>query len=257
MNILKTNYLGANFATVGFMGKGGFKIAPHHKSEENININDGKLKPDANGNVVSRLAVLKRHPNQKTIRVTKSIMDNSRMIKIDSIKGNIDILDFDIDNMVILLDNDKSGLIKVLRVGTDFDFIFLKDLANMKDAYINTYSFLTGEFLHNDDCADSEFVVQLLAYLYYGEITTKILAPKSKTRINAFTYISNRSDLKITFADTLWKQRISLEGFKVSGHFRLQPIGEGRRKRKLIWIEEFSKDGYNRKATRELTHNKI
>jgi hypothetical protein len=32
----------------------------------------------------------------------------------------------------------------------------------------------------------------------------------------------------------------------------MQPFGEARSKRKLIWIEGFSKDGYNRKATKEL-----
>ena len=48
--------------------------------------------------------------------------------------------------------------------------------------------------------------------------------------------------------DSKWYTEISNdESFKVSGHFRLQPYGDGTRR--LIWINEFIKNGYHRKAT--------
>lgn len=48
--------------------------------------------------------------------------------------------------------------------------------------------------------------------------------------------------------DSKWYTEISNnESFKVSGHFRLQPYGDGTRR--LIWINEFTKKGYHRKAT--------
>ena len=48
--------------------------------------------------------------------------------------------------------------------------------------------------------------------------------------------------------DSKWYTEISNdESFKVSGHFRLQPYGDGTRR--LIWINEFTKNGYHRKAT--------
>lgn len=48
--------------------------------------------------------------------------------------------------------------------------------------------------------------------------------------------------------DSKWYTKIcNDESFKVSGHFRLQPYGDGTRK--LIWINEFTKNGYHRKAT--------
>ena len=100
----------------------------------------------------------------------------------------------------------------------------------------------------------SNFVVQILAYLYYGDITTKFLLPKAKIKINSFSYFSNNAKIPITYVDSLWKQRISVDGFQVRGHFRMQPYGEGRTKRKLIWIEEFSKEGYNRRATKEINN---
>ena len=98
---------------------------------------------------------------------------------------------------------------------------------------------------------NGNFVIQLLTYLMYGDIIEKVLTPKSKVRLNTTTLINN-SKTKITYCDTLWKQRIKVGGFKVRGHFRLQPFGENLNKRKLIWIEEYKKNGYNRKATVEL-----
>jgi len=48
--------------------------------------------------------------------------------------------------------------------------------------------------------------------------------------------------------DSKWYTEISNdESFQVSGHFRLQPYGDGTRR--LIWINEFTKHGYHRKAT--------
>ena len=48
--------------------------------------------------------------------------------------------------------------------------------------------------------------------------------------------------------DSKWYTEISNdESFQVSGHFRLQPYGDGTRR--LIWINEYTKNGYHRKAT--------
>ncbi len=48
--------------------------------------------------------------------------------------------------------------------------------------------------------------------------------------------------------DSKWYTEISNdESFQVSGHFRLQPYGDGTKR--LIWINEFTKNGYHRKAT--------
>ena len=38
------------------------------------------------------------------------------------------------------------------------------------------------------------------------------------------------------------------DGFKVSGHLRLQRYGEQKSKVKLIYIDEFEKQGYTRTA---------
>ena len=62
--------------------------------------------------------------------------------------------------------------------------------------------------------------------------------PELKTTINGIQYL-----------DASWYTTIVRnEGFGVRGHFRLQPCGEGRKDKKLIYINEYRKHGYVRKA---------
>lgn len=254
MNIQKTNKLGLVIAKAGFIGSNG-KIESFRNTEYSID------------SVIVNSNLLRHNPNAKIIRVSKGIIDACKMIDIDSIKENIDQTNFDFQSMFILLDNDRSGVIKVDRFGSDISFILMSDLdVKFKTTY-NSYSFVSKSFnIEKDDeealrkfpqaesilnYENSVFVVQLLAYLIFGEVTEKHLPPKAQINVG-FTRFLNNSKLNIAFCDTLWKQRINVDGFKVRGHFRLQPCGEKREKRKLIWIEEFEKQGYNRKATVEM-----
>lgn len=256
MNIKKTNPLGVALieSRLGILKVVKNNILNKEK-EARAKINDLESPEFIDRNKESfmmRTDIFDFNKNQKVFRLTKNLINNCKLINIDSIKENIDIKEFDFDSLILLLDKDTSGMIKINRSGTDFDFLYLKNLNNLQEVYIDTYSFLTKEFNLYDDCEDSKFVVQLLAYLYYGDITTKYINSKKEIKLNSFAKFLNNSNINVTYVDSLWKQRICVDGFKVRGHFRLQPIGEGRKKRKLIWIEEFNKDGYNRKATREL-----
>lgn len=253
MNIKKTNPIGISLLEKRFGMLRDIKESVLKKDRPRINNQDvEKFVEEKKDKFMVRMSVFDYNKNQKVLRLTKNIVRNCKLINLDLIKENINISDFDFDSLVILLENDNSGLIKIDRAGSDFDFLYLKNLNNLEHVYFETYSFLTKEFNFNDGCEDSNFVVQILAYLYYGEITNKVLKPKAKTKINSFSSFLNNSKFPVTYVDSLWKQRVCVNGFKVRGHFRMQPFGEDRSKRKLIWIEEFSKEGYNRKATREL-----
>lgn len=260
MNITKTNKLGLLLINGVFFPELKNKLRKFKQENELIKkdriINDVDVREfGKDPTVMVRSTVFDNNKYTKVLRVSKNIMDTSKLINIDSIKDNIDVSMFDFNSLIILLDNDKSGMIKVDRQGTDFDFFYLKGLnefSSIDKVYFDTYSFLTKEFNLSNGCDGTRFVIQLLAYLYYGEITTRHIISKSTIKIGSFTRITNNTKLNITFVDTLWKQRICVNGFKVSGHFRLQPFGEERKKRKLIWIEEFNKNGYNRRATREI-----
>lgn len=68
--------------------------------------------------------------------------------------------------------------------------------------------------------------------------------------------INNETAHKFTQVDCLWNVKsVSVGAFKVKGHFRLQKCGVGYSEVKLIFIEEFKKNQYVRKSTRELTYN--
>ena len=266
MNIKKSNPIGLNIAQNGFFGRLGTK----HSMSKGKPIGEAELKP---GQIAINRNLFKNNKNQKVVRVSKSVMEASKLIDIDSIKGSIDEHNFDFSSLFIILDKDSSGVIKVERYGSDFSFIWLFSLDSPERAgsfIYNSYSFVSRSFhLEEDfDCEghlkehgvepvkatdyeQSIFVVQLLTYLMFGDISEKYLRPKQSVGIGRSRFLNN-SKLGIVFCDNLWKQRVNLDGFKVRGHFRLQRVGEGRKKTKLIWIDEFEKKGYKRKATVEL-----
>lgn len=107
-----------------------------------------------------------------------------------------------------------------------------------------------------DDCAEvnlRDYIDMVLDYLclrewaevQLGKITTTV---KKEIKKNKKTQIETESGLDYYLFDSKWYTEIcNNESFLVSGHFRLQPYGDGTRR--LIWINEFTKSGYHRKAT--------
>lgn len=96
-----------------------------------------------------------------------------------------------------------------------------------------------------------EYLVELTAilnFIKYAEVETKHLKPKSRTKDIDCKYI-NDTDLNITTLDSKWfTTLVKSDAFKVRGHFRLQACGEGMKERKLIWINDFQKEGYTAPA---------
>jgi hypothetical protein len=79
-------------------------------------------------------------------------------------------------------------------------------------------------------------------------IETKIVAKGKKIAHGRQEYF-NKTALPVEILDSTWFTTIvRREGFQVSGHFRLQPVGPERSERKLIWIDRYEKGGYVRKA---------
>ncbi len=83
------------------------------------------------------------------------------------------------------------------------------------------------------------------AEVQLGKVSTTV---RKEIRKNKKTKTVAEPGLEYYLFDSKWYTEISNdESFQVSGHFRLQPYGDGTRK--LIWINEFTKNGYHRKAT--------
>ena len=82
----------------------------------------------------------------------------------------------------------------------------------------------------------------------YANTEVKIVEPNSK--LKGDFYIKNESEFKINYLDSTWfTTTISNNPFSVRGHFRLQPKKvNGEWTKEIIFIQEFEKKGYVRKA---------
>ena len=124
---------------------------------------------------------------------------------------------------------------KIKGVGHQLDCRILPLLDNCMEVNLRDYIDMVLDYLCLRQWAEVEL----------GKVTTSI---KKEIKKNNKTRIVTESGLDYYMFDSKWYTEISNdESFQVSGHFRLQPYGDG--SRRLIWINEFTKHGYHRKAT--------
>jgi hypothetical protein len=92
-------------------------------------------------------------------------------------------------------------------------------------------------------------VVSAVNFIKYAQIKTKYLEPKKRLKDINCKYVNDTS-LKIQILDeTYYTQYIKSGAFGVRGHFRMQPKKkDGQWTKEMIWINEFQKEGYTRKA---------
>jgi len=95
--------------------------------------------------------------------------------------------------------------------------------------------------------------VQLLLFVELSDLTVEILKPNEKTRTRKTGKYVNRSNTDITIVDSKWNViSVRTEGFKVRTHPRMQPCGENNQERKLIWVQQYQKNGYVRRKTNKV-----
>lgn len=97
-------------------------------------------------------------------------------------------------------------------------------------------------------------LINILLYIkmfqLYAKSDIKIVKPKATLKKIEEGYLKNESTVPVTYLDSKWFTTIvRSEGFRVRGHFRLQPRKiEGEWVKRIIWIEDFMKTGYTSKA---------
>jgi hypothetical protein len=95
----------------------------------------------------------------------------------------------------------------------------------------------------------------ILTFKVYAEVEYHEIGGRKyprRKKINGEKYI-NQTDRQINVLDNRWwTETRRFEAFKVKGHYRLQPYGPGREKRRLIYIKEFVKEGYHRRARKNV-----
>lgn len=103
--------------------------------------------------------------------------------------------------------------------------------------------------------------IKLLMYIELSEIEAVKVAPSNKIKYGkgGDDKIYNDTSMRnVYLVNANWNKIVTVSGaFKVSGHFRVQPCGAGRKDYKLIWIEEFAKSSYVRRAGREMRDENV
>lgn len=88
-------------------------------------------------------------------------------------------------------------------------------------------------------------VIIMEMFKRYAEVETKFLGPNSRTKHENEKFL-NETKIGITYLNSKWfTNLVKSDGFKVNGHFRLQPKKkDGEWTKELIWINDFEKSGY-------------
>ena len=87
----------------------------------------------------------------------------------------------------------------------------------------------------------------LIFHLFKKYAPIELIVSEKERKERNVTKIESRS--KIDYLDCSWYTTIvRTEGFSVRGHFRLQPCGPNRQDKKLIYIHEYQKHGYVKRA---------
>lgn len=97
---------------------------------------------------------------------------------------------------------------------------------------------------------DIAAVTYLFCMLFkkYAPVETKFIPAHKKVKDFNCKYV-NDTNFDISYMDSTWfTNLVKSDAFKVRGHFRLQPCGQGFKDKKLIWINDFEKQGYTRQA---------
>jgi hypothetical protein len=93
------------------------------------------------------------------------------------------------------------------------------------------------------------FIIALELFLQHADLEVRNLAPSRQIWDGPTCLYNNKTKYPVNVIDCTWfTTLVKSDAFKVRGHFRLQPHGEGMAKRKLVWISEFQKEGYTRQA---------
>lgn len=157
----------------------------------------------------------------------------------------------------IIIERRNQGLITALEADVMLNGLRTQDFRALATKGIKYHVFgidmTTGRLMYPENEKDALFeqemmeMVRLILFTELSEIETVHLAPGQSNGTKKEGKHLNESRFPVVIVDSTWnKKLVRTEGFTVSGHLRLQPYGPGMQYRKLIYIDEFEKQGYTR-----------
>lgn len=193
---------------------------------------------------------------KKLVPHRKELTDSCRALIYTSKAGNPHVLHY-----ILLVEEDRINIMGQIHFivpnSHDFGMLFSVYIDRESTDLLSFRSYPEVPPLLKVEIHDELLNVALMAiisaelFINFAEVETKVMKPNTQIWdercVNAIYNNKTRSD--ITVIDSTWYQNLVSSGaFKVRGHFRFQPYGPGSAKRKLTWINDFEKEGYNRKA---------
>jgi hypothetical protein len=99
---------------------------------------------------------------------------------------------------------------------------------------------------------DSQLCLKAFMFIHFAKTIDTTRISQSEDNRSVLERLKNvkQTNIEIIQVDTYYDENMKvINPFSVSGHFRNQPIGEGRKETKSIYIDSFMKSGYTRNAT--------
>lgn len=92
-------------------------------------------------------------------------------------------------------------------------------------------------------------IITLLLFIKHCDVETNVTEPKNRRAKVAGQKYLNETDKRIQILDCTWFTNLVVSGsFGVSGHLHWYYYGPGKKQKKLIWVDEYTKKGYQRNA---------
>lgn len=193
--------------------------------------------------------------NQKAYYITNTVHNLLGLIKVKNLDWNI----FNQVDKKYTFIFTQSRLLRVNFRDTSIDFFYLGGTNEDKLSYLQFFidrktGIASTELRGLDDTAMKLESYRLLCFFFFSQNEERIVSPgKSYGTRKQDDALSNDLNVPVTIVNSNWNiTSIRTEGFNVSGHFRLQPCGPQFSDIKMIFIEPFKKNGYVRRATKEL-----
>lgn len=149
---------------------------------------------------------------------------------------------------------------RLLRLKIDdnyMQFCFLTSTITEKGPYIKWVLFhinkktgtLSCNFLDKDVLEVETLVYKLLCFVFLSENEEIIISPGSRYGTKKTGKIINEFKFPVTIINSKWNiTSIRSEEFLVRPHLALRYFGSGRTKWKMVYINEYKKNGYTRPA---------
>jgi hypothetical protein len=148
------------------------------------------------------------------------------------------------------MDGNASDLVWISRLSIDKNKRLLWVLFWVKKGVVS-------ENFDSDDvvsCEDEIF--RILLFMFISEAKTLVIKPGEKhvSKDGGKLKVLNNTDIDFILVNRSWNvTSVRTDSFSVSGHFAIRWTGKGRTDAKLVFIDPFVKNGYIRKATKNIS----